>query len=457
MTTLLKQSTKSEKIISLPKINGSLKPKQVIKRFMTYFTKVMQEEGQVLTYSETVEALSDLFDLEDIIITNVDKLTDIYTDKDIDTIKSGLEYLIYSNAKTKTTTVNGQQVLNSSILFYVKNINTIFVVVDDVVLPTKLDKQLKSYYYTNKKLLKFSFISSTFLMMLASASTYYGLEKGKFSVTDTARYLIEQYPVLKYEELNLKYGHSSGKLLATVRSDKKYQDKTLNKNSIFNQLGFTKVEVDTERYQGQDFDYNEFKLVEEAWKDIVNLIPHAESTPELKFRKLGKHKATGLFVPPLNIVAVDVRDTTSFIHEIGHHLDFYLSDTTLSTKKSFSHIQRQYVESLLLFKKNGSITQKMLTYYMTPTEVFARGFELWVHERVYNQKHSVLKKDHEAYCTEPQYIAFQTVIDEVMDYFDKLFEKNKTITYNIELKHKSYVYKNVGPTNVGEQLTLELF
>lgn len=94
--------------------------------------------------------------------------------------------------------------------------------------------------------------------------------------------------------LNQKYSRQSSATIATVQSDKKYQDSELNKSTIFNQLGFRKVEVDTQKYEGKEFDYNLFRKVEEDFEEICNKLPHASAQPELKFRKLGKHKATGL-------------------------------------------------------------------------------------------------------------------------------------------------------------------
>ena len=123
-------------------------------------------------------------------------------------------------------------------------------------------------------------------------------------------------------QANKRFGNQSRKVIATVADDKKYQDSALNRSTRFNRLGFRKVEVDTAPYRVDvsngaqlayktlDFDYNEFRNVEEAWEKIVDRLPQGMVSPELKFRKLGKHKATGLYHPTFNIIAVDVRDTS---------------------------------------------------------------------------------------------------------------------------------------------------
>ena len=77
--------------------------------------------------------------------------------------------------------------------------------------------------------------------------------------------------------LNQKYARQSGATIATVQSDKKYQDSELNKSTIFNQLGFRKVEVDTQKYDGKEFDYDLFRKVEDDFEEICNKLPHASA------------------------------------------------------------------------------------------------------------------------------------------------------------------------------------
>ena len=77
-----------------------------------------------------------------------------------------------------------------------------------------------------------------------------------------------------------------------MREDKIFQDYEMNSNTSFLDLGFSKVEVDTERYRGSDFDKEKFKVLENEWEKLCNHLPHSTVEPELKFRKLGKHKAS---------------------------------------------------------------------------------------------------------------------------------------------------------------------
>lgn len=256
--------------------------------------------------------------------------------------------------------------------------------------------------------------------------------------------------------LNQKYARQSGATIATVQSDKKYQDSELNKSTIFNQLGFRKVEVDTQKYDGKEFDYNLFKKVEEDFEKICNKLPHAAAQPELKFRKLGKHKATGLYAPFLNILAVDVRNTESFIHEYGHYLDYKHGENvgdSYSLSEDFEHIitsysnnfkiickkQEDYLLTRLMNAGKESIssvvsleekrltaelellkkTDKMFDYFTTPTEIFARGFELWVFETITSDSSLLMKR--EDYSNRIEYASFNGIKERLFTFFATIF------------------------------------
>lgn len=267
-------------------------------------------------------------------------------------------------------------------------------------------------------------------------------------------------------QANKRFEDLSHKVIATVTDDKKYQDSALNRSTRFNSLGFRKVEVDTAPYRYDisngaklpsykkfDFDYNEFRNVEAAWEKIVDRLPQGTVSPELKFRKLGKHKATGLYHPMFNIIAVDVRDTTSFIHEFGHYLDFTYQggEEECSLQDDFADILASYQDTL---PKGIS----KCAYFKTPTEVFARGFELWVFETIISD--SPLLQDKRAYYGDPEYLAFKNCKKELINYYNNLF--GKITTHLAASLSKSEAQKNTHSYNPmieniatsGEQLCL---
>ena len=293
--------------------------------------------------------------------------------------------------------------------------------------------------------------------------------------------------------LNQKYSRQSSATIATVQSDKKYQDSELNKSTIFNQLGFRKVEVDTQKYEGKEFDYNLFRKVEEDFEEICNKLPHASAQPELKFRKLGKHKATGLYAPFLNILAVDVRNTESFIHEYGHYLDYKHGDKaseSYSLEDNFEHIITAYSNNFKIIsqKKEDDLltrlmkaskesipsvvsleekrlsselellkqTVKMFDYFTTPTEIFARGFELWVYETI--TSNSSLLKSKEEYSNRIEYSSFNGIKGSLFSFFATIFPEEITHMNSFAASRTMLAPKRewtlVSPTNVGEQMSL---
>ena len=295
--------------------------------------------------------------------------------------------------------------------------------------------------------------------------------------------------------LNQKYSRQSSATIATIQTDKKYQDGELNKSTIFNQLGFRKVEVDTQKYEGKEFDYNLFRKVEEDFEEICNKLPHASAQPELKFRKLGKHKATGLYAPFLNILAVDVRNTESFIHEYGHYLDYKHGDKaseSYSLEDNFEHIITAYSNNFKIISKKmedvlltrlikaskesasgisvASLEEKRLSaelellkksnkmfdYFTTPTEIFARGFELWVFETI--TSNSSLLKSKEEYSNRIEYVSFNGIKESLFSFFATIFPEEITHMNSFAASRTILTPKRewtlVSPTNVGEQMSL---
>lgn len=163
--------------------------------------------------------------------------------------------------------------------------------------------------------------------------------------------------------------------VATAWMDKKNPDKTrqaMMKDTVLNNY-FRKVEIDN------DVDPEEYKNFEEAYQEVHDRLPKmpGDRHPELKIRKLGKHKADGVYFPHKNILAVDVRNSSAFIHEYGHALDFAAFGNA-SLHKEFREVSKGYNRELHVPDNNG----KKRDYYTTPTEQMARLFELYSHERL---------------------------------------------------------------------------
>lgn len=153
---------------------------------------------------------------------------------------------------------------------------------------------------------------------------------------------------------------------------KKFQDDEMNKSTRFNNLGFSSVEVDTQKYLGQEFKRDVFSQLENAWEKVFNQLPQAEEKPSLHFRKLGRYRSAGLYSPKYNAIAVDVRDTTSLVHEYGHYIDYKLKCAKLSSRNEFYPLYKEC--RTYLFQ---NYRDEKVDYFAKRTEVFARAFEVW--------------------------------------------------------------------------------
>lgn len=106
----------------------------------------------------------------------------------------------------------------------------------------------------------------------------------------------------------------------------------------------------------------------------------------LRFRKLGRHKALGLYFPLKKCLCVDIRCPSSMGHEYLHMVDF--ENGELSAKYDFLKVRECYKRALngyinklpaddaLRVRLKGT-SKYNLDYYLEPTEIFARCGELF--------------------------------------------------------------------------------
>ena len=145
------------------------------------------------------------------------------------------------------------------------------------------------------------------------------------------------------------------------------------------------------RYFGYvEFDEEcDLSLMEELFREydaftkelLINSFPEVS----LRFRKLGNHKATGLYYYTLKCLCVDVRYPGAFVHEVGHAIDYHLDH--ISDKFAFSKVAERYESLLKEYVAKGKKeevavlkgkTKYNLQYYLMPTDIFARCFEMYV-------------------------------------------------------------------------------
>lgn len=207
----------------------------------------------------------------------------------------------------------------------------------------------------------------------------------------------------------------SGKV-AGVFDQKKDTDevrKDMMKNSSLNKH-FSNVELDN------DVDPSELADFEKAYEEVKDKLPPIPKgkEPGIFIKKLGKHRASGLFSFSNNI-AVDVNHSGSFVHEFGHFTDLVANNNS-SLGKDFRGIKEEYVKNLKI--PNGEPESRQ-EYLSTNTEVYARFFECYADERLGINNRLLDKDNLNNYDYDP--IKKNPELKEkAFDLFDKMFDKN---------------------------------
>lgn len=144
------------------------------------------------------------------------------------------------------------------------------------------------------------------------------------------------------------------------------------------------------------------------------------SNVQIRFRKLGNHKASGLYFPFQQCICVDVGKPDSLVHEYAHCFDAtYEKGKNLSDRAEFAAIRRLYGARLkqALKAEGKSLSGKYdLSYYLTPTEIFARCFEIYC-VRILKLDCSICKPDDKMGFAYPVDAELEEL---VKAYFDRL-------------------------------------
>lgn len=178
----------------------------------------------------------------------------------------------------------------------------------------------------------------------------------------------------------------------------------------FLDYGFGFVEFD------EQFDLEKLPDIEEQWGLIYKALPHSEQHPELRFRKIEHRKAHGVYFPAFDCITISVRNVNSMLHEYGHHIDFtYDKDQNLSMSDEFRPILKGYQKNL---SDGGIYKGAMLNYFLTPTEVFARAFEIYCVTVLPRVSFTESLAD---YGNKFEYLWLISHTEEVLTYFDNKF------------------------------------
>lgn len=203
--------------------------------------------------------------------------------------------------------------------------------------------------------------------------------------------------------------YSLSEHIAGVFEDKKQCDEAHREAASSGYLArnFSHVEVDDE------VDLAEYRrLVDEfEARDRAGEIPQiAKGDYELRFRKCGRHHATGVYAPRLRAIAVDPRAPRSLLHEFAHAYDF--GHGMLSVSPGFRPVLKAFRDE---FEPPEGMGPKAVAYYMTPTEVFARSWEVYAALNGYGGS---FVKEMGFYRQDPAYAPLVAHAQDLSSYFD---------------------------------------
>ena len=166
-------------------------------------------------------------------------------------------------------------------------------------------------------------------------------------------------------EANREYAkrHAAG-----VFSDKKRCDDAHRRAAEASMFGrtFRHVEID------DDIDLDLFARLDDEYRTRRGdgELPAISDGNAFRFRKTGRHKAIGVYSPHEHAIAVDPRAPRSLIHEFAHAYDF--EHGQISCTPRFRPILDMFEAG---FDRTNQ-TETRIRYALTPTEVFARGWEI---------------------------------------------------------------------------------
>ena len=193
--------------------------------------------------------------------------------------------------------------------------------------------------------------------------------------------IVDEYGVEKQRDKYLKENRSD---YATSFVDKKnipqkYLD-AANESAFRKKFGYVEFDVDC--------DLDKLAELEKEFSALMALFKVDLTDYVLRFRKLGHHRAIGLYYPFFNCLCVDIRAPHSYVHEFFHLLDF--KNGELSLKSSFYNLRCAYADCIKrthnemedgeLKKVLSGKSKYNIDYYLEPTEIFARCGEIYAYE-----------------------------------------------------------------------------
>lgn len=233
-------------------------------------------------------------------------------------------------------------------------------------------------------------------------------------------FLEQTNSIMTKVDQELKAYSSYARAFETKKHINKETQESMENNHFLKKYGYVEIDnlVDLDKFS---------KLSEEFYNLNDQIyIPNAQDH-SFRIKRLGKHRAAGIYFYGVKATIVDIDSPDSYIHELGHQIDYTCGkDSPLSETIAFRHILDEYkrivreaVNKLPLddafFKKWTGGSNTNATYYLQPTEVFARCYELYIKNKGIETS---FLKEHMRKEIYPQDDGLMKMVNE---YFSRLF------------------------------------
>jgi len=175
------------------------------------------------------------------------------------------------------------------------------------------------------------------------------------------------------------------------------------------------------------------------FRTLLGISPAWGEGVELKFRRLRRHRAEGLYYPEQSVLAVDLASSRSFAHEFGHLVDYrallplrqFGLQLRPSASRGFSAFRRMLLHRMReggwsdprLCAKNGRLSWR---YFASRSECFARAFEQVVAEILPTP--CSLVRERSAYREDALF--FEAIPESLVEYFTSAVSSAERILEN---------------------------
>lgn len=244
-------------------------------------------------------------------------------------------------------------------------------------------------------------------------------------IVEAYKTFLDVYEVRKESARNLSFLKQESARVYQTKKNITDKCQKVMKSTLFNKY-FGYVEID----DGTDLAL--FGTIEKQFEALVTLMfgGYVDKDISIRFRLLGRHHAAGLYFPSLKCLCVDVRHPSSLAHEYFHMLDY--RHKSVSEGFAFHAVRSRYKElliSCLEKPENSGVKARLsggtkynLSYYLTPTEVFARCGEIYL-TRICGVDNSLVKPDSECGFAYP---ADEKLDELIKEFYDKFLAKIKS-------------------------------